>query len=182
MTKTEYRQYIASPDWQTRRKQFLLSLNTCSRCSLPRRLAVVAYDQDLHLHHRSYANVGAETENDLESLCARCHELETFGNSKLHIVRSFECRVCSYICFDRVDRLCDGCRVLLRAEWDNDLILMENSECDPLNLVVEDILNGLVIHTAELTSESLAPKIFMGWAKVAADKFEKRVQRGIERD
>ena len=41
------------------------------------------YDQDLHVHHRNYQRVGAELDSDLRSLCRRCHEIETFGESSL---------------------------------------------------------------------------------------------------
>jgi HNH endonuclease len=85
-TKTEYREYIASEAWQRRRREFLSQNQICNRCRLHRRLAVIAYDQDLHVHHRSYARVGAERDDDLEPLCKRCHELETFGRSELHQV------------------------------------------------------------------------------------------------
>src|SRR5271168_5540841 len=83
-TKSEYREYISSEEWQKRRKLFLVLHSVCNRCNLHRQLAIIAYDQDLNVHHRNYSRVGAELDTDLEALCRRCHELETFGTSKLH--------------------------------------------------------------------------------------------------
>ncbi len=95
MDKTEYRNYIASADWQKRRKEFLRSCGEeCNRCFIPRWLAEIAYDQDLHVHHKSYANLGSERWEDLEPLCRRCHDIETFGHSKFREIRSYECDVC----------------------------------------------------------------------------------------
>jgi hypothetical protein len=85
-TKTEYREYISSDHWKRRRKDFLTHFPSCNRCRLNRTLALIAYDQDLHVHHRSYARVGAELDDDLEALCKRCHEVETFGRSNLHVI------------------------------------------------------------------------------------------------
>jgi hypothetical protein len=118
MTKTEYQAYIASEDWQKRRKAFLLAFPICIRCGLPRWLAVIAYDQDLHVHHKNYARVGRELDDDLEPLCRRCHEVETFGSSPLHKPKSAPCRVChEELCWDFTHNsyygLCDGCRTIL---------------------------------------------------------------------
>lgn len=112
-TKTEYREYLASEGWQRRRKQFLHEHSDCNRCDLPRWLAIIVYDQDLHIHHKTYARVGGELDDDLEPLCRRCHEIETFGNSNLHAPRSIVCTYCeTHTTFDLVDRLCDECRLL----------------------------------------------------------------------
>lgn len=83
MTKSEYRKYIQSEYWQQRRKQFLSGHFSCQRCKLPSWAAIVAYDQGLHVHHKNYLRLGCELEEDLEALCRRCHEVETFGNSAL---------------------------------------------------------------------------------------------------
>jgi hypothetical protein len=94
MTKTEYREYIASEEWRARRGEFLKAYSHCNRCSIPRWLAVVAYDQDLSVHHKSYARIGAELDDDLEPLCRRCHEIETFGVSSLHQLQEAKCTYC----------------------------------------------------------------------------------------
>src|SRR5580704_18493233 len=86
MTKTEYREYIASEGWQQRRKLFIEHHYLCNRCGLHRSLAVIAYDQDIHVHHKNYQRLGAELDSDLESLCRRCHEIESFGHSNLHLI------------------------------------------------------------------------------------------------
>lgn len=111
-TKTEYREYISSPEWQARRKEFLLSYPECNRCSLPKWLAVIAYDQDLHVHHRSYTRVGHEKDEDLEPLCKRCHEIETFGNSSLHKPQHCRCTYCGHTTWRTAERVCDFCYLL----------------------------------------------------------------------
>lgn len=110
-TKTEYREYIASEGWRQRRKEFLAQgYDECNRCGLPRRLVIIAYDEDFHVHHRSYARIGSELDEDLEPLCKRCHELETFGSTNLHEPQQFKCQggkgECLNGTWDRVTRLC----------------------------------------------------------------------------
>jgi hypothetical protein len=85
MTKTEYREYIASEGWRSRRKELLRRRPWCERCFIARSIATRkgAYDQDLHVHHKNYLRVGSELDTDLEVLCARCHEIETFGSSAM---------------------------------------------------------------------------------------------------
>src|SRR5713101_6765418 len=83
MTKSEYRAYISSEKWQQRRKEFLRGKDFCNRCGLEKGMAATAYDQGLHVHHRNYTRVGDELDQDLEAICRRCHEIETFGHSEL---------------------------------------------------------------------------------------------------
>jgi hypothetical protein len=79
-TKSEHREYISSEHWQRRRKEFLSKHHSCNRCGISRGLANTLYDQDLNVHHRSYASKGHEIDEHLEALCRKCHDLETFGN------------------------------------------------------------------------------------------------------
>lgn len=111
MTKTEYREYIGSEDWQKRRKEFLAECGeVCEHCGLPRWLAIATYDQDLHVHHKSYSRVGHEDWEDLAALCKRCHELETFGRSELRALVSYSCRVCQRKHWDAYsDGMCSVC-------------------------------------------------------------------------
>lgn len=113
MNKTEYRQYIASSEWQEKRKEILrgngLEGSWCNRCLVPRWLAVIAYDQDLHIHHRSYANIGNERPEDLEILCRRCHDIETFGRSDFRPIKTAKCEVCEFEHFNVYSSLCDEC-------------------------------------------------------------------------
>lgn len=111
MTKTEYRNYIASAKWQQRRKEFLnLEGEKCARCEMPRWLAEIAYDQDLHVHHLSYANIGCEKDEDLEALCRRCHQVETFGRSDVREIKAFDCSIC---CSPHWNSRADCCQVCL---------------------------------------------------------------------
>lgn len=117
MTKTEYRKYIASEDWRSRRKQFIEEMGSyCERCEIPRAIAVIAYDQDLNVHHKSYANLGNETQDDLAIVCRRCHEIETFGSSELHEVAYRKCRACAghiWGQYSEIDGVCESCSVFV---------------------------------------------------------------------
>lgn len=83
MTRSEYRDYVGSERWLGRRKYFLMNHPNCERCGISRRRAMEVYDQDLHVHHKNYQRVGCELDEDLEALCRRCHEIETYGRSQL---------------------------------------------------------------------------------------------------
>lgn len=89
MTRTEYRQYIQSEQWQQRRKEFLMNHFRCERCFMPRCIARFIYDQDLHVHHRNYQRIGCEEDSDLLALCRRCHEIESVGSSSLPDTKPF---------------------------------------------------------------------------------------------
>lgn len=100
MTKSEYRQYLASAHWQETRKEYLVGVTECKQCDVPRWIANIAYDQDLHVHHLSYANLGSEDYEDLEALCRRCHEIKTFGHSNLRAPKTFACANCTKPAYD----------------------------------------------------------------------------------
>jgi hypothetical protein len=109
MTKTEYAQYLQSPEWQERRGNFLIVNNSCVRCEIPRWLAEIAYDQDLNVHHISYSNLGDEDEGDLEPLCRRCHEIAKFGRSDLREPKSTLCGLCRKKHWNYYSNLCSFC-------------------------------------------------------------------------
>jgi hypothetical protein len=120
MTKTEYAEYLNSPRWKELRTTALnRDNNTCVRCEIPRWLAEIVYDQDLHVHHKSYANLGLDGElNDLESLCARCHELEKYPRTSLKAPKSSPCVVCERTNFNPYSSHCDFCReLILERGW-----------------------------------------------------------------
>lgn len=111
MTKSEYAKYLQSAHWRERReKAIALSDGVCNECLIPRWLAEVAYEQDLHVHHYSYANLGNEEDEDLGVLCRRCHETETFGRSELKAPKASKCGVCDSTHFDYREEWCDSCR------------------------------------------------------------------------
>jgi hypothetical protein len=117
MTKIEYREYIASADWQGRRKEFLATNNYCIRCEMPRWLAEIAYDQDLNVHHKSYANLGDEDWDDLEPLCRRCHEIEKFGRSDLREPKSTICENCRVKHWDPYCGFCPVCETVFGTRY-----------------------------------------------------------------
>lgn len=117
MTKTQYREYLGSAEWQQRRKAFLIAHDKCAKCSMPRWLAAIAYDQDLHVHHLSYSSVGSEPDSDLQPLCRRCHDVETFGRSDLSAPKSAKCKFCFEQHFDPYADICQRCEVAVVPEY-----------------------------------------------------------------
>lgn len=60
-----YRDYLQSPTWRKRRDRALRRVSwQCERCAGVR---------ELQVHHKSYARLGAELDEDLEVLCRGCH-------------------------------------------------------------------------------------------------------------
>lgn len=115
MTKTEYAEFLGSAYWKQLRADRLQYETNCNRCRIPRWIANLVYDQDLHLHHKTYARVGKELEADLEVLCRRCHEIETFGRTSLRPPRTLRCAICgdlSYDVFPWEIPLCSVCNSL----------------------------------------------------------------------
>lgn len=112
MTKMEYAQYLQGPHWQELRKEAIDDAGSkCERCELPRWLAEISYDQDLHVHHKSYRSRGNEQPEDLEVLCRRCHEVETFGRSELRAPKAAECEMCGETHWDYRSDRCLSCRI-----------------------------------------------------------------------
>lgn len=64
--RVNYAEYIRSEAWQIRRKWKLEQADfKCQVCNS---------GGELHVHHRTYARLGSERENDLTVLCKKCHE------------------------------------------------------------------------------------------------------------
>jgi hypothetical protein len=63
-----YLTYVQSPEWRARRNRALVRAGwCCERCQSRRTLQV---------HHKTYERLGCEWDQDLEVLCANCHEGE----------------------------------------------------------------------------------------------------------
>jgi hypothetical protein len=117
--KTEYRTYLNSSQWQKRRRVFLAKNDSCARCQIPRWLAEIAYNQDLNVHHISYANLGAESWDDLEPLCRRCHEVEKFGRSDLRKPKNTVCNFCGSMHFNYYRDACAVCDTVFESSYLN---------------------------------------------------------------
>jgi hypothetical protein len=71
--RREYAAYLASPQWQARRRQWLRNQQhrgvdpVCVVCGKP-------WTLDDDLHHASYANLGHERDEDLIPMDRDCHE------------------------------------------------------------------------------------------------------------
>jgi 5-methylcytosine-specific restriction endonuclease McrA len=70
VSRSGYRTYIQSPKWRATRQRYFDSgmPQECYVCGTPRR-------PGMHLHHRTYKNLGAERLMDLVPVCPDCHEL-----------------------------------------------------------------------------------------------------------
>lgn len=65
---SHYQAYLNSPDWRRVRNRALKNAGwKCERCQS---------DRDLQVHHKTYVRLGREWDQDVEALCANCHEDE----------------------------------------------------------------------------------------------------------
>lgn len=70
VTAAQYQDYIASRAWRATRERYWSSKlpQTCYVCGASR-------SPGMHLHHRTYKNLGNERLMDLVPVCPTCHEL-----------------------------------------------------------------------------------------------------------
>ena len=70
VTRLGYRAYIQSPQWRATRERYWNSKlpQECWVCDSPRTTG-------MHLHHRTYKNLGNERLMDLVPVCPSCHDL-----------------------------------------------------------------------------------------------------------
>lgn len=68
--KPDYETYLQSEQWAERRGYFIArAMGRCQLCNHPGGPAGAG----LHLHHRTYARLGAELDVDVVVLCRGCH-------------------------------------------------------------------------------------------------------------
>ena len=69
ISRSEYASYIASAAWRATRERYWSSKlpSCCYCCGRPRHAG-------MHLHHRTYKNLGNERLMDLVPLCESCHQ------------------------------------------------------------------------------------------------------------
>lgn len=63
--KPEYQTYISSDGWKQRKADYF--------AKHPRRCTACGSESAIHLHHRTYARMGRELNEDLTPLCQPCH-------------------------------------------------------------------------------------------------------------
>ena len=69
MVNEEYKEYLQSSHWKELRKRILdRAGNCCERCG------AMAEWGALQIHHRTYARLWHECDNDVEALCEKCHK------------------------------------------------------------------------------------------------------------
>lgn len=69
-----YDEYLQSEHWHRTRQRILRrDSHRCRLCNAPGHKVV------LNVHHRTYKDLGHEDENDLVTLCRKCHQ--TFHNT-----------------------------------------------------------------------------------------------------
>lgn len=160
MTKSEYQTYLGSEHWLNFRKRILTDRNRCERCYLPRWLAELLYDQDLHLHHRNYASRGHETDEDVEVLCRRCHEIETFNRSDLPAPRKVTCAACGCQHYDPHNSLCHTCETVFGTDY----IFCSGSQFEVIWKMLLSLIAGRSINNGA------DRKQFLSWAETAFDR------------
>ena len=112
MTKQDYKSYLASDHWLATRKRKLQSVgNRCERCG---------NRHCVQVHHKSYANLWNESDDELEALCQNHHVL-------VHLEKA-KCRDCGKaICsippqlgeYTRIPERCRQCEELDLIIWCN---------------------------------------------------------------
>lgn len=157
MTKTEYGQYLCSPEWKAKRQEAFEHFGaTCNRCSMPRWLAEIAYDQDLHVHHKTYVRRGDEEMDDLEVICRRCHEVETYGRSELRAPKRATCEACKATHWNYREGLCEVCfSICIDGSFGARLRCRDLSDADPMRLIWHSVARSL----ASCVSATRDPKI-----------------------
>lgn len=76
--------YLQTHHWRRRRSVFLDSFTdkSCGLCGLAERDETRELPIKFHVHHVSYARLGYELDDDLILLCAPCHNLVHFPDSR----------------------------------------------------------------------------------------------------
>ena len=62
--KKEYAKYLKTPHWASVRNGMLNKFKQCQKCNATKNLQV---------YHKHYETLGAESFNDLELICGKCH-------------------------------------------------------------------------------------------------------------
>jgi len=66
--KLRYRRYLSNPAWKERAKRAKRKAGfKCQKCGSRK---------NLHVHHKTYDNLGCERDEDLTVLCKKCHFAE----------------------------------------------------------------------------------------------------------
>ena len=145
--KDDYQKYLQSTHWQQRRKKAIEdSGNICEKCDLPRWLAQIAYQQDLNVHHLNYASLGHEEDCDLEVLCRRCHDMETFGRSDFRAPKQTKCDICGELHWDIYGGICDVCLALLAIKEPISFRFGSSNPCDNGDPVWKSVLRELILY------------------------------------
>ena len=79
MQSEEYKKYMKSKEWQTKKKERIAIDNGCCMCKRP-----LDKIRSVQVHHITYKNLGHEDVlNDLVTLCGSCHKkIHNYYNRK----------------------------------------------------------------------------------------------------
>lgn len=83
--RSTYAEYLRSPRWAELRKETIKRDGDC--CN------VCGGEQSLHVHHGTYARLGAELPGDLVTLCSPCHF--AYHHRKSRSIRVISCLSCN---------------------------------------------------------------------------------------
>lgn len=158
---TPYARLLLDPRWQKKRLHRLESAGwACNRCS--------ATDRTLHVHHRYYVKGRKPWEyqdNDLEVLCAECHQ----SGHAMEVVR------------DQVLRLCEDCYSIsgtlgllagiAACTWGESPNAKEAIEAARAECTERDFMAGVFVHMLEmLEREDIAAMLTFAADKYPFDK------------
>lgn len=130
MNKEEYQDYLKTPRWKELRTTAIFLHPECSRCHIPRWLALVAYGQDLNVHHFAYQWILTEYESTtLVPLCRRCHEIEHAGSSEQVAPPSSKCLACDKLFWGDGSTICEGCWAI--GNWERKLEVLDSHRGEP---------------------------------------------------
>jgi hypothetical protein len=87
---TSYNSYLHSNHWSNVKASFRASAYCKRRCYCCK--APDTMDGNIHIHHRSYGNLGKETNYDIVELCGSCH-------SRVHAIAKDKTIKWTDICF-----------------------------------------------------------------------------------
>jgi hypothetical protein len=94
-----YQDYLLTPGWRRKRKGALTRAGfRCERCDGKR---------DLQVHHRTYERLGDERPEDLEVLCASCHEQHHYEQGQLQTLGIYLRLISDILRTERIETIAD---------------------------------------------------------------------------
>jgi hypothetical protein len=172
MTKDEYQDYLQSARWKELRTNAIFLNPKCRHCSIPRWLALVAYGQDLNVHHVTYESIFTEYEaSSLVPLCRRCHDIEHFGTSEQVAPPSSKCLACEKVFWGDGSTICEGCWAI--TNWERKMEILDSHRDDPsLATTVAEFSAIYAAQSARRKAAWPTSEALGAWVKAAANQIK----------